>query len=185
MVSTLGFWLPTQFLEAQGPAAVRKLALELAPPLPFCSGHVGLSFHAMHGYAETEEMLSQLCLRSPGMDVVLLRALLEVRNACQRACLAHLPWTALLSELDGVEGLRTRLVPSSTTIQPLEEKQAIVTLGPSPEAGDTETGHHLLEYREFAHVLGQHQYRPAKPWFPYFPEDIWKRWDHRFLDSSA
>ncbi len=59
MVSALGFWLPTEFLEARGPAAVRELALELAAPLPFCSGHAGLSFHAMHGYQETEEQLSE------------------------------------------------------------------------------------------------------------------------------
>ncbi|WP_434379716.1 type VI immunity family protein [Melittangium boletus] len=41
-VSAVSFWLPTEFLEAHGPKHVRELALELAAPLPFCSGHAGV-----------------------------------------------------------------------------------------------------------------------------------------------
>ncbi|MDC0710711.1 DUF3396 domain-containing protein [Stigmatella sp. ncwal1] len=44
-VSEVSGWLPTEFLEEQGPARVRELALDMAGSLPFCSGHVGLSFN--------------------------------------------------------------------------------------------------------------------------------------------
>jgi hypothetical protein len=183
MMSTLGFWLPSEFLEAQGPVAMRKLALELAAPLPFCSGNAGLSFHSMHGYEETEEALSQLCLRYPGMDVILLRTLswklgMRVKGPAWLTFLGQ----PVLGELGGVEGLRARLSSPSITIQPLEGERAMVALGPWPDAGDTEAGHHLPEYREFAHVLRPHLYRPRKPWSSYFPEDIWQRWEQRFLD---
>ncbi|MFL5349512.1 MAG: type VI immunity family protein, partial [Hyalangium sp.] len=40
------FWLPTEFLEEHGPGRVRELAMELAAPLPLCSGHGGLTFNA-------------------------------------------------------------------------------------------------------------------------------------------
>jgi hypothetical protein len=183
MVSALGFWLPTEFLEAQGPAAVRELALELAAPLPFNSGHAGLTFHAMHGYAETEELLSQRCLRYPGMDVVLLRSLswklgTRVKGPAWLTFLGQ----PLLGELGGVAKLSARLASPGTTVHPLEEERTIVTLGQWPEAGDTEAGQYLPDYREFAHVMEPHLHRPPKPWSPYFPEDIWQKWERRFSE---
>lgn len=183
MVSALGFWLPTEFLEALGPVAVRNLALELAAPLPFCSGHAGLSFHAMHGYTETEEPLSQLCLRYPGMDVLSLRTLswklgTRVKGPAWLTFLGQ----PVLRELGGADGLRARLSAPSTTIQRLEEERAIVTLCTWPEPGDTRMGHHLPGYREFARALGSHLHQSSGPWSPYFPRDVWQRWEHRFLD---
>jgi hypothetical protein len=183
MVSAIGFWLPTEYLEAHGPDAVRQLAMALADPLPLCSGHAGLSFHAMHGYQETEEQLSHLCLRYPGMDVVLLRSLswrlgMRVKGPSWLTFLGQ----PVLGELGGVEGLRARLSSPSTTVEPLAGDRAVISLGPWPEAGDTEAGRGLPEYRELARVLGPHLYRPSGPWSPYFPEDIWQRWERRFLD---
>ena len=181
MVSALGFWLPSEFLETRGPMAVRALALALAAPLPFSSGHAGLSFHAMHGYEETEERLSQLCLRYPGMDVVLLRAL-SWRLGTRIKSPAWLTFLGqpVLGELGGAAGLSAHLTSPGSTVQPLEGERAMVTLGPWPEAGDTQQSHSLPEYRELAHVLGPHLYQSQKPWSPYFPEDIWRRWEQRF-----
>ncbi len=45
LVSVVSFSLPTEYLVQHGPGRVRELALELAAPLPFCSGHAGLSFN--------------------------------------------------------------------------------------------------------------------------------------------
>jgi hypothetical protein len=183
MVSAIGFWLPTEYLEARGPEAVRKLALELAEPLPYSSGHVSLSFYAMHGYRETEEQLSHLCLRYPGMDVVLLRPLSwrlgrRVKGPSWLTFLGQ----PVLGELGDVEGLRARLSSPSTTVEALPGDRAVISLGAWPEAGDTDAGRNLPEYRELARVLGPHLYRPSGPWSPYFPEDIWQRWARRFLD---
>jgi hypothetical protein len=183
MVSALGFWFPTELLEAQGPAAVRDLALKLAAPLPFCSGHAGLSFHAMHGYAETEEQLSQRCLRYPGLDVILLRSLSwHLGTRIKAPAWLTFLGQPVLSELGGLQGLQTRLSSPSTTVEPLEGARAVVSLGPWPEAGDTEAGRDLPEYRELARVLEPHLYRSRKPWSPYFPESIWQRWERRFQD---
>ncbi|WP_177233878.1 type VI immunity family protein [Stigmatella erecta] len=132
---------------------MRNLALELAAPLPFCSGQAGLSFHAMHGCPETEETLSQLCLRYPGMDVLSLRTLswklgTRVKGPAWLTFLGQ----PVLRELGGADGLRARLSSPSTTIQRLEKERAIVTLCTWPEAGNTGMGHHLPGYREFARV---------------------------------
>jgi hypothetical protein len=135
----------------------------------------------MHGYEETEELLSQLCLRYPGMDVVLLRAL-SWRLGTRIKGPAWLTFLGqpVLGELGGTTGLSARLTSPGSTVQQLEGERAVVTLGPWPEAGDTQEGHSLPEYRELAHVLRPHLYQSQKPWSPDFPEDIWRRWEQRF-----
>ena len=86
----------------------------------------------------------------------------------------------VLGELGGVEGLRARLSSPSTTVEPLKGDRAVITLGPWPEAGDTEAGLLLPEYRELARVLEPWLYHSRGGY--YFPKDIWQRWERRFLD---
>jgi hypothetical protein len=181
MVSSVGFWLPTEFLEEHGPSRVRELALELATPLPFNSGHAGLCFNDISGYHETEKELSRLCLRYPGMDMLELEDL-SIRIGTRVKGPAWLTFLGqpVLGELGGAEGLRTRLSSPSTTVQQLEGDRAVITLGPWPEAGDTEAGHDLPEYRELARVLEPWLYHSGGGY--YFPKDIWQRWERRFLD---
>jgi hypothetical protein len=183
LVSAVGFWLPTEFLEERGPAGVRQLALELASILPFESGHAGLFFSAILGYRETDEALSRFCLRYPGMnigDVEYTATRLDGR--VEGPSWLTFLGQPVLGELGGVEGLRARLSSPGTTVEPLPGGRAVISLGPWPEAGDTDAGRDLPEYRELARVLGHHLYRPSGPWSPYFPEDIWQRWARRFLD---
>jgi len=182
MVNALGFWLPTEFLEAHGPGHVRELALELAAILPFNSGHAGLCFNAFRGYRETEEELSRLCLRYPGMDMVELETLANhlgtrIKGPAWMTFLGQ----PVLGELGGTEGLRARLTSPGTTVQQLEGERAVITLGPWPEAGDTQEGRNLPEYRELARLLEPWLYHSRGPW-SYFPEDIRQRWERRFLD---
>ncbi len=61
------FWLPTEFLEEHGPGRVRELAMELAAPLPLCSGHGGLSFNASYDIPGAEGLRSRL--HTPGTTV--------------------------------------------------------------------------------------------------------------------
>jgi hypothetical protein len=183
LVSAVGIWLPTEFLETQGPGRVRELALDLASLLPFDSGHAGLFFNAELGYKETEEALSRICLRYPGMDIgevesIVMRLDGRVKGPSWLTFLGQ----PVLGELGGVDGLRTRLSSPGTTIEPLAGERAVISLGPWPEAGDAHAGRNLPEYRELARVLGPHLYRPSRPLSPYFPEDIWQRWARRFLD---
>jgi hypothetical protein len=180
-VSSVGFWLPTEFLEEHGPARLRELALELATPLPFNSGHVGLCFNAIYEYHETEKELSRLCLRYPGIDMLELEGLssrigTRVKGPAWMTFLGQ----PVLGELGGVDGLRARLSSPGTTVEPLEGDRAIITLGPWPEAGDTEAGLLLPEYRELARVLEPWLYHSGGRYS--FPKDIWERWERRFLD---
>ena len=87
----------------------------------------------------------------------------------------------VLGELGGAEGLRARLTSPGTTVQQLEGERAVITLGPWPEAGDTQAGRNLPEYRELARLLEPWLYHSRGPW-PYFPEDVRQRWERRFLD---
>ncbi|KFE68698.1 hypothetical protein DB31_7935 [Hyalangium minutum] len=181
LVSSVGFCFPTEFLEEQGPGHVRELALELAAALPYDSGHAGLFFNSILGYRETEEALSRFCLRYPGMDIGDVESIAEGLNGRVKgpSWLTFLG-QPVLGELGGVEGLRARLSSPGTTVEPLEGDRAVITLGTWPEAGDTEAGHNLPEYRELARVLEPWLYHSGGGY--YFPQDIWQRWERRFLD---
>jgi hypothetical protein len=183
LVSAVGFSFPTEFLEAQGPSHLHQLALELATPLPFTSGHGGLFFTSMLGYRETAEALSRLCLRHPGMDIGEVEDLaMHLEGRVKGPSWLTFLGQPVLGELGGVAGLRSRLTSPGTTVQPLNGERAVISLGEWPEAGDTEAGHNLPEYRELARVLEPWLFHANRPWSPYFPEDIWKRWERRFLD---
>jgi hypothetical protein len=182
MVSAVSFWLPTEFLEAHGPARVRALALELAAILPFNSGHAGLSFNALTSLLYGPEEWRQLPFRYPGMDMIDLGSFSWYLGNWIRA--PH--WLTflgppVLGELGGVEGLRARLTSPSTTVQPLGEERAVVSLGTWPEAGDMEAGRTLPEYRELARVLDPWVYQRPYLQTNQVEEDL-KRWRHRFLD---
>jgi hypothetical protein len=182
MTTAVGFWLPTEFLEAQGPSRVRELALELAAPLPFTSGHAGFCFNALTGPRKAEEELSRLCLRYPGMDMFELDSL-SLRLGTQVKGPAWLTFLGqpMLSELGGGQTLRSRLTSPGTTVLPLEGERLVITLGEWPEAGDTQAGRTLPAYRELARVLEPWLYHSTGPW-PSFPEEVRQRWERRFLD---
>ncbi|MFL5346261.1 MAG: type VI immunity family protein [Hyalangium sp.] len=182
LAAAVGFWLPTEFLEEHGPGAVRELALELASLLPFQSGQAGLFFNAMLGYRETEEELSRLCLRYPGMDIGAVEFFARLEGQVKGPSWLTFLGQPVLGELGGVEGLRSRLSSPGTTVQQLDGERAVITLGPWPEAGDTEAGRNLPEYRELARVLEPWLYHASGPWSSYFPEETWRRWERRFLD---
>jgi hypothetical protein len=81
-----------------------------------------------------------------------------------------------------VEGLCSHLHSPETTVQSLERERAVVTLGPWPEAGDTEQGNTLPAYRELARVLEPWLYHePPIRNYDFPPEDK-LRWERRFLD---
>lgn len=188
-VSAVSFWLPTEYLEEHGPHRIRELALELAAPLPFCSGHVGLAFDCDLGLVGISNEVRKWWWRYPGLDVPDLSRL-AVRLGPRVRTVAWLTFLGppVLGAVGGVEGLRSRLRSPDTTVEPLDVGRAVVTLGPWPEAGDTESGQGLPAYRELARVL--------EPWL-YFeePSEVaahfelerqeWEelhRWERRFLD---
>jgi hypothetical protein len=177
-VSTVSFWLPSEFLEEHGPNRVRELALELAAPLHFCSGYAGLAFNAELDLLGIAEQVAKYCFRYPGMDISALQWKLGTR-------LWGVQWLTflgqpVLGELGGAAGLRARLQEPGTTVQEMEGERAVITLGKWPEAGDTEQDQVLPAYRELARVL--------EPWLHqeeralHFSPEQERRWVRRFLD---
>jgi hypothetical protein len=182
-VCAVSFWLPTEYLEEHGPEHVRELALELAAPLPFCSGHAGLSFNG-----ETEPLSMsgdayKLCFRYPGLDIPNLERLswelgTRVRGACWLTFLGQ----PVLGELGGAAGLRFRLSSPGTLVQEIEGERAVVCLGMWPEAGNTEQGQTLPAYRELARVLEPWLYQEEQVSEPGRSGQERRRWARRFLD---
>ena len=181
-VTAVSFWMPTEYLEEQGPARVRALALELASPLPFCSGSVGLSFNTRIDLLGVMRKIRERCFRYPGLDIPDVGHLswelgTRVRGAAWLTFLGQ----PVLGELGGAAGLRSRLHHPRTTVEELDSERVVVTLGEWPEAGDTEQGRDLPAYRELARVLEPWLYYEKSRYRDFTPEDQ-RRWERRFVD---
>jgi hypothetical protein len=183
MVCALSFGLPTEYLEQHGPARLRELALELAEPLPFNSGHAGLVFNCETDVVGVKQEIRRRCFRYPGMDIPSLSRLsrylgVRVRGPSWLTFLGQ----PVLGELGGAAGLRSRLRSPESTVRELDGERAVVTLGTWPEAGDTEQGQALPTYRELARVLEPWLYHQKPVVDPSFPAEDMLRWERRFLD---
>jgi hypothetical protein len=177
-VCAVSFWLPTEYLEEHGPRHVRELALELAAPLPFSSGHAGLAFNRLG----TPPELHHLQFRYPGMDVPdLMRLSWNIGTRVKGPSWLTFLGRPVLGELGGSAGLRSRLSSPDITVHEMEGERAIVTLGEWPEAGDTEQGRDLPLYRELARVLEPWIYQEPPSRDSIAAEDM-RRWERRFLD---
>ncbi|WP_375771819.1 DUF3396 domain-containing protein [Archangium gephyra] len=179
----VSFLLPTEYLDAHGPGRVRELALELAAPLPFCSGHAGLSFNGETEPLSMSGEAGELCFRYPGLDVPNLDWMswklgTRVRGAYWLTFLGQ----PVLGALGGTAELRSRLSSPDTTVQELEGERVAVTLGRWPEAGDAERGQMLPAYRELARVLEPWTYHEEHIIRPESDARKRRRWERRFLD---
>ncbi|NOK11710.1 DUF3396 domain-containing protein [Corallococcus exercitus] len=181
-ISALRIGLTTEYLEERGPSHVRELALELASLIPFSSGHAGLSFNGVPQASVVRDEMKALSFRYPAMDVISLDDVARDLGTRVRApAWMNFLGPPVLNELGGVEALRSRLHSPDTTVQALGPDRAVVTLGPAPEAGDTEQGQTLPAYRELARVLEPWLYQSSSP----EDSDLFyatRRWQRRFLD---
>ncbi len=183
MVCALSCWLSTEFLEQHGPARVREVALDVAAPLPFNSGYASLSLNALTGMMGVSRELRRWCFRYPGMDisdegVFSTEIGTKVRGAYWMTFLGQ----PVLGELGGAVALRARLSSSDINIQEMDAERVAITLGPRPEAGDTQEGRDLPLHRELARVLEPWLFH-QEPVLNYsFPADDVRRWERRFLD---
>ncbi|WP_257451386.1 DUF3396 domain-containing protein [Archangium lipolyticum] len=181
-VCAVSFWLPPEYLEKHGPAHVRELALELAAPLPFNSGHASLAINALTQLVGVSAELRHGCFRHPGMDMPGLGDLsMNLGTRVKGAYWLTFLGQPVLGEVGGSAGLRTRLSSPGITVQEMDGERAVVTLGESPEAGDTEQGRDLPLHRELARVLEPWLYQQRIPWSGFTQEDM-RRWERRFLD---
>ncbi|WP_404372392.1 type VI immunity family protein [Corallococcus coralloides] len=179
-VCAVRFILPLSWLRAHGASRVRELALALAAPLPFSSGHAGLAVTGYLGVGSvTTEVVPQL-VQYPGVDLMELD--LVAWEIGTRLRVPH--WMTFIGEpslgaMGGVDVLRSQLHEPGTATEALDASRAVVTLGPEPLAGGPDQP--LPAYRELARVLEPWAFhatrRPAG-----FPEDVFFKWDRRFLD---
>ncbi|MBN8233140.1 DUF3396 domain-containing protein [Corallococcus macrosporus] len=181
-VSALLMTFPTKFLEAQGPERFRALALEIVGSLPFSSGHAGLSFNGVPQASVVRDEMKALSFRYPAMDVISLEDVArELGSRVRAPAWMNFLGPPVLSGLGGTEALRSKLHSLATTVQALGPDRAVVTLGPYPEAGDTEQGQTLPAYRELARVLEPWLYQSSGV----EDSDLFyctRRWQRRFLD---
>ncbi|HYO55986.1 type VI immunity family protein [Archangium sp.] len=182
-VCAVSFWLPSEYLEKHGPAHVRELALELAAPLPFNSGHASLAINALMQLLGVSAKLRPWCFRYPGLNV---QSMEEIARNIGTRVPAGAHWLTflgqpVLGELGSAAGLRARLSHPDITVQEMEGERAIVTLGKWPEAGDTEQRRDLPLHRELARVLEPWSYHERYRWHEFSVEDM-RRWVRRFLD---
>lgn len=179
------WWLPTEYLEEHGPERVRSLALELARLLPFSSGHVGLAFNGELDIVGMGQQVHEHCVRHPGLDILPLEHVSwEIGTRVRGPAWLTFLGPPALNGLGGVAALRSQLQASGTTVEPLDGDRAVITLGPWPEAGDTEQGRTLPAYRELARILEPWLFREEHPYamnLNFTPEDH-LRWERRFLD---
>jgi hypothetical protein len=178
------FWLPTEYLEAHGPARVRELAVALASVLPFDSGHAGLSFNSDFVFAETKEAIKGYCFRYPGIDIPQVGGVdILLGTRIDGVHWLNFLGPVALKLLGGVEALRARLSSPGTTVQELGEDRALVTLGEWPDAGDLQEGRDLPAYRELAHVLEPCLFELTGEYgYGEFTTEDLRRWGRRFLD---
>ena len=184
MVSAVSFWLPTEYLEAHGPARVRQLALDIAEVLPFCSGHAGLSFNCDTSLLGVLRELRALCFRYPGMDIPEVSATAwQIGPRLRGPSWLTFLGQPVLGSLGGVEPLRAQLRSPDTTVQALGPERAVITLGAWPEAGDREHGHLLPAYRELARVMEPWLFHREPLGAGHFTPEDWRRWESRFLEE--
>lgn len=182
-ISSVEFYLPTEYLLEHGAGRVRDLSMELGAELPFVSGHAGLSFHMAAWMRDNTPVVRELSQRHPGFDLPGMDELRRVMGSRTRGA----SWLTFLGQpilggLGGVAGLRAQLKSPGTTVQEMSGDRAVVSLGEWPEAGDLETGDTLPHYRELARVLEPWMYTHGDAyWGNLTPEEI-RRWERRFLD---
>ncbi|MCP3141649.1 type VI immunity family protein [Pyxidicoccus xibeiensis] len=177
----VSYWLPSELLEERGPQWVRELLLELAAPLPFNSGNAGLAFNCPLDHVGIRREVEKYCFRYPGMDVLDLSwTAMHIGTRVRGPSWLTFLGQPVLGELGGAEGLRSRLHTPGTTVQQLEGDRTVITLGPWPEAGDTEQGKDLPAYRELARVLEPVTYLDSAGIGIHEQPPL--RWARRFLD---
>lgn len=192
-VSLLTATVPTEYLEARGPASVAALARTMASQLRFTTGHAGFSLQLYWPLRSTDDALRAAAFRHPGID--LRPAWLWEEDVGFHVDGVH--WLnffapPVLETLGGAQGLREWLRSSGTHVENLDGDRVAVALGEWPEAGDLHHGLTLPAYRELAHVLGP-LLEPLERSSPVswmaagnslmrFTEEEALRWWRRFLD---
>jgi hypothetical protein len=180
-VCALEFMLPSEFLNERGPEWIRQLAVDLGSELPWNAGHVGLALEVRAWARPVVPRLREAIRKYPGFDLNRLDEVsLDLGTKVRAPAWLNFLGPPVLNELGGADALRARLHSPSTQVQSLSRDRALVSLGPAPEAGDTDAGDTLPAYRELARVLEPWLYAHQGFWGHLTQEET-RQWERRFL----
>jgi hypothetical protein len=174
-VSTVSFWLPTEYLEAHGPARAKALAKEIARELPLDSGYVSLAFNYLLEAEAVTRFIRDHCMDYPGLDIPHLGISMSLGTKVRGAYWLNFYGQPLLEQLGGSEHLRTRLVLPGISIEEMGAQKVLVSLGERPELGTPGA------YRLLARELEPHLHEEQSGGFG-LSRDQFRRWQRRFLD---
>lgn len=182
-LSEVSVSVPLRFLADHGPDKARELALALAAPLPFVTGHAGLSLSFTRGRSRLLSIIKDELFRHPGWDVPGAARSFHLRNQIDGVHWLNFLGPPVLEAVGGPRTLRSRLSDPDTTVEELTGGRAVICLGAAPLAGDTKLEEPLPAYRELARVLEPWLY-PDLPFHTWdgFTEEEARRWWRRFLD---
>jgi len=169
------FWLPTEYLEEQGPARVKELAVALARELPLSTGYASLAFNTLSDELGIDRILHELSFRYPGLDIPDIGITLRIGTRPKGAYWLNFYGQPMLGELGGMAGLRERLSLPEVSIQELEGDKVLVALGEWPDVEGE-----MRPYRKLARVLEPYLYQETVRWSGFPPEEM-RRWERRFL----
>ncbi len=176
----LTFSLPTEYLLAHGPDAVRALAMELARELPLSFGYASLALVSPGGrWYTARRALMPILERYLGFDLYRIEETSRVIGPQARGAywLTFLgPW--LLGELGGLQHLRQQLAFPEVTLLDLGRERALLAVGEWPEAIDTHRELYLPHLRAVAHLLEPFLYEERTGWFSTGPDNM-RRWLRR------
>jgi hypothetical protein len=182
-VSSLSFTFPTDYLQGNGAAHVRALALELARELPFSFGYASFAIIAPSGSypLSTWPMIESLLARYPGLDLQQCTRFGSIigTHALGPYWLTFLG-QPLLGQMGGLDALRNALPFPQVSVLPMEGERALVTLDEWPDPIDTRREAIPPQYRALARLmepfLFQHE---GDELLPYQLDT--NRWIRRFL----
>ncbi|MFL5351940.1 type VI immunity family protein [Archangium sp.] len=176
-VSAVSLWLPTEYLEQQGPDRVKALAVALAQEFPLTSGYASLAFNSLLESKPVMQFIREQCWRYPGLDVHHLdTTAMDLGERVRGAYWLNFYGQPLLNQLGGVAGLRARLTLPEVSIEEAGAQKVLVSLGKWPEAGDVEQKREMKPYRVLARVLEPYLYEEPDS------QETARRWQRRFLD---
>ncbi|RKG87314.1 DUF3396 domain-containing protein [Corallococcus sp. CA049B] len=182
-VNAVSFTFPTDYLQGNGAAHVRTLALELARELPFNFGYASFAIISSHGMwgAARWPIVEALLARYPGLDLhqgTGFRSILGTR-ALAPAWLTFLG-QPLLGHLGGIDALRNALPFPEVSLLPMDGDRVLVTLDEWPDPIDTQTKAIPPQYRALARLMEPFLFQYEGEALLPFQHDT-NQWLRRFL----
>ncbi|RKH52750.1 DUF3396 domain-containing protein [Corallococcus sp. AB049A] len=177
------FTFPTEYLQENGAASFRALALELAQELPFSFGYASFAIISPAGLWSSArvDLIEALLARFPGLDLHNIEDFGTILGT--RALGPY--WLTflgqpLLGQLGGIEALRNALPFPEVSLLPMDGDRVLVTLDEWPDPIDTQEKAIPPQYRALARLMEPFLFQHEAEGLSLHESDT-NRWIRRFL----